>query len=93
MQKHKKDKTNLKTKINQNCQKIEFYGSPTTKESKKKTFIQTGRRGRKEQPGQRGHAARQWLVEWKVTHSVRINQEEQLGSMADHATQGPSTGN
>ena len=28
--------TNLKTKINQNCQKIELYGSPTTKELKKK---------------------------------------------------------
>ena len=28
--------TNLKTKNNQNCQKIELYGSPTTKELKKK---------------------------------------------------------
>ena len=28
--------TNLKTKSNQNCQKIELYGSPTTKELKKK---------------------------------------------------------
>ena len=28
--------TNLKTKGNQNCQKIELYGSPTTKELKKK---------------------------------------------------------
>ena len=28
--------TNLKTKNNQNSQKIELYGSPTTKESKKK---------------------------------------------------------
>ena len=28
--------TNLKTKYNQNCQKIELYGSPTTKELKKK---------------------------------------------------------
>ena len=27
---------NLKTKNNQNCQKIELYGSPTTKELKKK---------------------------------------------------------
>ena len=28
--------TNLKTKNNQNCQKIKLYGSPTTKESKRK---------------------------------------------------------
>ena len=28
--------TNLKTKNNQNCEKIELYGSPTTKELKKK---------------------------------------------------------
>ena len=28
--------TNLKTKTNQNCQKIKLYGSPTTKELKKK---------------------------------------------------------
>ena len=28
--------TNLKTKNNQNCQKIILYGSPTTKELKKK---------------------------------------------------------
>ena len=28
--------TNLKTKNNQNCQKVELYGSPTIKELKKK---------------------------------------------------------
>ena len=28
--------TNLKTKSNQNCQKIDVYGSPTIKELKKK---------------------------------------------------------
>ena len=28
--------TNLKTKNNQNCQKIKLFGSPTTKELKKK---------------------------------------------------------
>ena len=42
----KKETTNLKTKNNQNCQKIELHGSLTTKELKKKQFIQTGRRGR-----------------------------------------------
>ena len=32
----KRRTTNLKTKSNQNCQKIELYGSLTTKELKKK---------------------------------------------------------
>ena len=32
----KRRTTNLKTKNNQNCQKIELYGSPTTKKFKKK---------------------------------------------------------
>ena len=32
----KRTTTNLKTKNNQNCQNIELYGSPTTKELKKK---------------------------------------------------------
>ena len=32
----KRRATNLKTKNNQNCQKIKLYGSPTTKELKKK---------------------------------------------------------
>ena len=41
--------TNLKAKNNQNCQKIELYGSPTTKDLKKKHLsrpvvgVQTGR--------------------------------------------------
>ena len=35
--------TNLKTKNNQNCQKIKLYGGPTTEELKKKhSFIQVG---------------------------------------------------
>ena len=34
--KTKRRTTTLKTKNNQNCQKIELYGSPTTKELKKK---------------------------------------------------------
>ena len=32
----KRTTTNLKTKNNQNCQKIKLYGSPTTKKLKKK---------------------------------------------------------
>ena len=42
--------TNLKTKNNQNYQKIELSGSPIIKE----LIIQTGGRGRDGQPGQRG---------------------------------------
>ena len=34
--------TNLKTKNNQNCQKIELYGSLTTKELKKHSFRPVG---------------------------------------------------
>ena len=37
--------TNLKTKNDQNCQKIKLYGSLATKKLKEETFIQTGRRG------------------------------------------------
>ena len=50
----KRTTTNLKTKSNQNCQKIELYGIPTTKELKKKTPIQTGRMDRDEQLGREG---------------------------------------
>ena len=32
----KRRTTNLKTRTNQNCQKIELYGSPTSKQLKKK---------------------------------------------------------
>ena len=34
----KKDNNQLEIKNNQNCQKIELYGSPTTKELKKKNI-------------------------------------------------------
>ena len=49
------------TKNNQKCQKIQQYGSPTTKELKKKHSSRPGRRGRDLQPGQRGLTARHWL--------------------------------
>ena len=45
--------TNLKTKNHQNCQKIKLHVSPTAKKLKK-TFIQSGRRGRDRKLGQRG---------------------------------------
>ena len=46
--------TNLKTNNNQNCQKIELYGSPTIKELKKKHSsgpvggVEIGSRGRED---------------------------------------------
>ena len=66
--------TNLKTKNNQNCQKIELYGSPTTKELKKKySFRLVGGVGNG-QPGQRergkvgagglGGRGGRWQTEW-----------------------------
>ena len=39
----KKDNNNLKTINNQNCQKIELYGNPTTR-VKEETLTQTSRR-------------------------------------------------
>ena len=56
--------TNLKTKINQDCQKIEPYRSPTTKELKKKHSSTD--RGRNRQLRQRVCAARQHLEDWEV---------------------------
>ena len=72
--------TNLKTKNNQNWQKIKLYLSPTTKELKEETFIQTARRGRDQQPG--GEDSQQggvWRTGLSYIH-VQTNQEEQLGS-------------
>ena len=66
---------NLETKNNKNCQKIELYGSPTTKELKKKHSSRLGwrqaarveRAGGKAAVGGLGHV-RQKLVEWAVPH-------------------------
>ena len=54
--------TNLKTKNNQNSQKIKPYGSPTTKELKKKHSF--GRRGGDGQLGQKGLPAKWQLEDW-----------------------------
>ena len=46
---------NLKTCNTQNCQKMELYGSPTTKDLiKEATVIQTGRRGKETETRRRG---------------------------------------
>ena len=64
----RRTKKNLKTKNNQNCQKIELYGSLTTMELKEETFIQTSRRGRDGKWGWRGLVARQWLEDQAVPY-------------------------
>ena len=73
----KRRTTNLKTKINQNCQKIELYGSPTTKELKKKHSsrlvggAETGSKGEKDIWPRRGWRTgwERWqLADWVVPH-------------------------
>ena len=69
--------TNLKTKNNQNCQKVKLYGSLTTKELKKKHSlrligeVETGSQGGEDvckvvasRPGWAG----QWLADQVVPH-------------------------
>ena len=55
-----------------------MYGSLTTKEFKK-TFIQTGRKGRDGQLGQRGHAARWQLADQVVPHLPTDKPEGKTG--------------
>ena len=56
--------TNLKIENNWNCQKIELYGSPTSKELKKKHSSRPGRRGRDRQPGPWW---RRLITRWQLT--------------------------
>ena len=83
--------TNLKTKNNQNYQKIKLCGSLTIKELKE-TFIQTGRRGRDRQLGREdfpqgtagGMGQARWWLRTGWSHIfMRINWEEQMGSRTD----------
>ena len=91
--------TNLKTKNNQNCQKIELYGSPTTKELKQKHSSRMV--GGEETGSQGGDNLRQggsWTGRsgsWQSGGShirVQINWEEQLGSETDRTTESPRKG-
>ena len=91
--------TNLKTKSNQNCQKIKLYGSPTTKELKKKHSSRLG--GGMEMGSWEGEDMARWQLEDQVGEAVAgsptsvcgvLNWEEQLGSETDYAIQGSSTG-
>ena len=91
--------TILETNNNQICQKNQTVWKSDTQGDKEQTFIQTGRRGRDRQPGQRGYEARWWLATWGwggeggQSHiHVCINREEQLGHETNHATQISSSG-
>ena len=66
----RKETTNLKTKNNQNCQKIELYGSPTTKELKKKHLYRLVGRAEDAQQGGNWRTGwvRWWLIDWVVPH-------------------------
>ena len=83
--------TNLKTKNNQNCQKIKLYGSLTTKELKKKHSFRPV--GGMETGSQGGEDSARWqLVGQGVPHLCADNQKEQLGHETDGATQGSLMG-
>ena len=78
--------TNFKIKNNQNYQKIELYGSVTTKELKKKHSSKLI--GGAEMDDRGGEDSQQGSS-WQSGQShicMRINWEEQLRSEADHAT-------
>ena len=97
---NKRRTTNLKTKNNQTCQKIKLYGSPTTKELKRKHSsrlvggAETGGWGGEDshQGSRRSWWARWWLAKLAVPHCEQINQEKQPGSETNHSTQGSSAG-
>ena len=80
------------TKNNENCQKIELYGSLTNKELKKKHSFRLV--GEVEMGSRYREYARQdggWQTGWSHI-CVRIIWEEQLGSETDHTTQGSNMG-
>ena len=78
--------TKLKTKTNQNCQKIKLYGSPTTKELKKKHSYrlvggaEMGSQDKEDtkQSDRPGWDRRQLVDQWSYT-CMQISWEEQLG--------------
>ena len=83
---------NLKTKNKQNCQKIKLYGSPTTKELKKK---HSSRPVRGAEMGNRSEDSRQGSG-WCSRRShicMQINREEQLGVRQTAQPRVPAWGN
>ena len=88
---HEEDKTNLKTKYNQKCQKMKLYGSRTTKELKKKHLSRLLEGVEMGSWSTEDTQARQQLADWVVPH-LHANREEQLGSETDLVTQGSNAG-
>ena len=98
MHNQKKDNNKFKNKNNQNCQKIKLYGSPTTKELKKKhsprpvggtdagSWVE--RTYGKVVAGGLGDAAAGRAD--SPTFAAWIDGEEKLRSKMDRATQSPS---
>ena len=85
---NKRTTTNLKTKNNQNCQKVKLPGNVTTKELKKK---HSSRPIGGAEMGSQGRGYMQQGEGWRIRRShisVQIYQEEQLRREKDHATQG-----
>ena len=90
-----KDNNKFKNKNNQSSQKIEPYGSLTTKELKKKHSskpvggVETGSRVERTGVGKAaaGGLARWQIADWVVPHSRADNWEEQWGSETDRTTQ------
>ena len=80
---------NLKTKNNQNCQKIELYGSLTIKELKKKhsSRLVGGAEMGMEKPGWRRLVRRWKLLEQAVPYLCAENWEEQLQEVNQGARQ------
>ena len=91
--------TNLKTKNNQNCQKIELCGTPTSKELKKKYSprlvgeAETSSQGREEPWQGTAGGPGGWDGSWWSHICMQVNQEEQLQSEIDCTTQSLSQGN
>ena len=91
---------NLKTKNNQNFQKVKLQGSPTAKELKKKHSsrllggVETGTQAVRLERMPSKDLARQgssWLT--KRSHiCMRIKWEEKLGRETENTTQGSSAG-
>ena len=94
--------TNLKTKNNQNCQKIKLYGKKSDNQGvKEETFIQNSRKGGDGQLG--GENSRQGGDGWRTRQGggwwsrqfhicMQTDQEKQMGSKTHCATQGSSVG-
>ena len=87
----KRRTTNLKTKYNQNCQKIELHGTLTTKKLKKHSSTPVGAVETSSWGGGDANQGsswrtgwvRWWLADQEVHICVQIDQEKQLWNKTD----------